>query len=112
MNGRGEVIGIAFDIIMLQPGYVRRQSQRLVSMESVVENIDIVCQLAGNARHAAIGTDLDGGYGVEQTPSDFDRFRDLQRLPEMLNRRGYSDADISGIMHGNWLRFFMEVLPD
>ncbi len=109
---RDGVIGIAFDIIMLQPGYVRRVSERLVDMQRVVDNIDIVCQLAGNARHAAIGTDLDGGYGVEQTPRDFDRFRDLQQLPDLLSRRGYSDADISGIMHGNWLRFFMEVLPD
>ena len=109
---RDGVIGIAFDIIMLQPGYVRRVSERLVDMQRVVDNIDIVCQLAGNTRHAAIGTDLDGGYGVEQTPRDFDRFRDLQQLPDLLSRRGYSDSDISGIMHGNWLRFFMEVLPD
>lgn len=109
---RDGVIGIAFDIIMLQPGYVRRVSERLVDMQRVVDNIDIVCQLAGNARHAAIGTDLDGGYGVEQTPKDFDRFRDLQQLPDLLSQRGYSDADINGIMHGNWLRFFMEVLPD
>ena len=109
---RDGVIGIAFDIIMLQPGYIRRVSERLVDMQRVVDNIDIVCQLAGNTRHAAIGTDLDGGYGVEQTPRDFDRFRDLQQLPDLLSRRGYSDADINGIMHGNWLRFFLEVLPD
>ena len=23
-------------------------------------------------------------------------------------KRGYSDADIEGVMHGNWLRFFKE----
>ncbi|MEI7701821.1 MAG: membrane dipeptidase, partial [Planctomycetia bacterium] len=109
---RDGVIGIAFDIIMLQPGYVRRVSERLVTMERAVENIDIICQLAGNARNVGIGSDLDGGYGVEQTPSDFDRFRDLQKIAELLERRGYSTADITGIMHGNWIRFFSEVLPD
>ncbi len=109
---RDGVIGIAFDVIMLQPGYVRRVSEVTVTMERAVENIDIICQLAGNAHHVGIGSDLDGGYGVEQTPADFDRIRDLQRLPEILVRRGYSEPDISGIMHGNWLRFFSEVLPD
>jgi membrane dipeptidase len=109
---RDGVIGVALDIIMLQPGYVRRVSERLVTLERVVENIDIIAQLAGNARHVGIGSDLDGGYGVEQTPSDFDRFRDLQRIADLLERRGYSAADIAGIMHGNWIRFFSEVLPD
>jgi membrane dipeptidase len=109
---RDGVIGVALDIIMLQPGYVRRVSERLVTLERVVENIDIIVQLAGNARHVGIGSDLDGGYGVEQTPSDFDRFRDLQRIADLLERRGYSAADIAGIMHGNWIRFFCEVLPD
>ncbi len=112
MIDRDGVIGIAFDIIMLQPGYVRRVSQATVTMERAVDNIDIICQLAGNARNVGIGSDLDGGYGVEQTPADFDRIRDLQRLTEMMSKRGYSDADIAGIMHGNWLRFFGEVLPD
>ena len=109
---RDGVIGIAFDVIMLQPGYVRRVSQATVTMERAVDNIDIICQLAGNTRNVGIGSDLDGGYGVEQTPADFDRIRDLQRLTEMMSKRGYSDADIAGIMHGNWLRFFSEVLPD
>jgi len=109
---RDGVIGIAFDVIMLQPGYVRRVSQATVTMERAVDNIDIICQLAGNARNVGIGSDLDGGYGVEQTPADFDRIRDLQRLTELMSKRGYSDADIAGIMHGNWLRFFGEVLPD
>ena len=29
-------------------------------------------------------------------------------LRENLKKRGYSDADIEGIMHGNWLRFFKD----
>jgi membrane dipeptidase len=108
---RDGVIGIAFDVIMLQPGYVRHVSEVTVTMDRAVENIDIVCQLAGNARHVGIGSDLDGGFGVEQTPSDLDRISDLQRIPELLSKHGYNDADIAGIMHGNWRRFFSEVLP-
>ena len=25
----------------------------------------------------------------------------------MLKKRGYKDADIEGIMHGNWVSFFL-----
>ncbi|MBM4073616.1 MAG: peptidase M19 [Planctomycetes bacterium] len=106
--GRGGVIGAALDSWMLHPGWVRGESDpKLVKLEAVVDHIDRVCQLAGNSRHAAIGTDLDGGFGKEQTPHDLDTIADLQRLPDMLNKRGYKDADIEGIMHGNWVRFFL-----
>jgi membrane dipeptidase len=79
-----------------------------VPLERICDHIDRVCQLAGNARHAAIGSDLDGGYGREQSPSDLDTIADLQRLPEILARRSYKDADIQNIMHANWVRFFRE----
>ncbi len=108
---RGGVIGVAFDAIMLQPGWVRGVTKPTVTIERAVENIDHVCQLAGNAKHSGIGSDLDGGYGNEQTPADLDTIADLQKIPDLLAKRGYSSADVQGIMHGNWLRFFSEVLP-
>lgn len=108
---RGGVIGIAFDIVMLQEGYVRRHSPRVATLETAVENIDIVCQLAGNAQHVGIGSDLDGGYGNDQTPRDLDRASDLQQLPELLAKCGYPTVDIAAIAHGNWRRFFTEALP-
>ena len=75
-------------------------------METYVDHIDRVCQLAGNAQHAAIGTDLDGGFGTEQTPHDLDTIADLQRMPDLLRKRGYKELDIEGIMYANWVRFF------
>ena len=75
-----------------------------ITLETVVDHIDHVCQLAGNADHAAIGTDLDGGYGKEQAPADMDTIADLQKIPALLERRGYSAADIANILHGNWIR--------
>ncbi len=109
---RSGMIGIALDIIMLQEGYVRKQSPRLATLDTVVENIDIVCQLAGSADFVGIGSDLDGGYGCEQTPADLDKISDLQKIPDLLSTRGYSDEAIQQIMHGNWNRFFLDVLPD
>ena len=58
----------------------------------------------GSARHAAIGTDLDGGYGTEQSPGDLDTIADLQKIPPLLRDRGYAEADVEAIMRGNWLR--------
>jgi membrane dipeptidase len=109
--GRGAVIGAAFDAWMLYPGWVRGQTtpeQSGVRIETVVDHIDRVCQIAGNARHAAIGSDLDGGFGREQSPLDLDNIADLQRLPDLLSARGYDQGAIEGIMHGNWIRFFRE----
>lgn len=109
---RGGVIGIAFDVIMMQHGYVRGVTPPQMTIERAVENIDLVCQLAGNTKHVGIGTDLDGGYGNEQTPTDLNRYTDLSRiLPPLLEKRGYSADDITAIFHGNWLRFFSDVLP-
>lgn len=106
---RGAVIGAALDTWMLVPGWVRGQTrpeEAGVSLATVVDHIDHVCQLAGNARHAALGTDLDGGFGREQSPTDVDTIADLQRLPELLGGRGYSDDDVRAILYGNWVRFF------
>jgi len=109
--GRGAVIGSAFDAWMLYPGWVRGQTtpeQSGVKIETVVDHIDRVCQIAGNARHAAIGSDLDGGFGREQSPLDLDTIADLQRLPDLLRARGYDQEAVEGIMHGNWIRFFCD----
>jgi membrane dipeptidase len=76
-----------------------------VSMRHVIDHVDHVCQLAGNAQHSAIGTDLDGGFGREQSPGDLDTIADLQRLPAMFAERGYAEGDIERIMHGNWIAF-------
>ncbi len=87
---RGAVIGAALDAWMLAPGWIRGQTTRdVVGLDAVADHIDRVCQLAGNARHAAIGSDLDGGFGTEQTPVGLDRISDLQKLDAILAGRGY-----------------------
>jgi membrane dipeptidase len=106
---RDAVIGAAFDSWMLHPNYVSGKTDNsLVSMERVIDHIDHVCQLAGNTRHSAIGSDLDGGFGTEQSPRELNTIADMQRVPDLLRKRGYKETDIEGIMHGNWLRFFQK----
>jgi membrane dipeptidase len=105
---RGAVIGGVFDAWMLSPGWIRGTSttqERNVTLSTLVDHFDHICQLAGNANHIGIGSDLDGAFGKEQCPSDLDSIADLQKIPDLLQARGYTPQDIEKVMHGNWLRF-------
>ncbi len=104
---REAVIGAAFDNWMIRPGWVIGVSDpKTVQLHHLVDHIDHICQLAGSARHCGIGSDLDGGFGKEQTPSDLDTIADLPRLGEIFAARGYSDDDIAGFFCENFLNFF------
>jgi len=76
-----------------------------VTLATVANHIDYICQIAGNARHCGIGSDLDGAFGREQCPSDVHTIADLARLPALLAARGYSGEDVQQIAHGNFVRF-------
>lgn len=105
---RGAVIGAALDAWMMVSGWVRGVSTPRgmnCNMEVMVDHIDHICQIAGNALHVGMGTDLDGAFGREQCPYDLETIADLQKVPNLLRKRGYTDADIQNMMHGNWLRF-------
>ena len=107
---RDGVIGAALDAWMLYPDWVRGETNpSVLTLKSVADHIDHICQLAGNTHHAAVGSDLDGGYGTEQTPGDLDTIADLQKLDGLLSAKGYKVEDIEAIFHNNWLRFFRRV---
>jgi len=110
---RDAIIGAALDAWMLYPGWERGKTlPTVVGLSAIADQIDHVCQLAGDVKHAGIGSDLDGGFGYEQTPHDLNTIADLQKLGTILGARGYADADIDLIFHGNWVRFFGGALPD
>jgi membrane dipeptidase len=110
---RGGVLGMAFDAIMMVPGWVHLRSKPQefqLKIARICEHIDHICQLAGSAKHVGIGTDLDGGYGTEQTPMDLNSIADLQTIPGLLRQRGYSESDVEGIMWRNFVDFLRRVL--
>ncbi|MGX7688306.1 dipeptidase [Flectobacillus roseus] len=105
---RGAVIGGALDAWMMVPNWVRGVStpeNMNCNLEVMLDHLDHICQIAGNANHIGIGSDLDGAFGKEQSPYDLETIADLQKIPDMLLKRGYSQEDIEKVMHGNWLRF-------
>lgn len=105
---RGAVIGGALDAWMMVPGWVRGISSPAAmhcDLEKMIDHLDHICQIAGNALHVGMGTDLDGAFGKEQCPYDLETIADLQKIPRLLSARGYSVTDITNVMHGNWIRF-------
>jgi membrane dipeptidase len=105
---RDAVIGGVLDTWMLADNWVRGKDdpkQRGVNLETVVDHYDHICQIAGNSLHVAIGSDLDGAYGKEQSPFDLEDISDLQNLRSLLVNRGYSSKDVENIFYKNWLRF-------
>ena len=105
---RDGVIGAALDIWMLDATWTPSSSNVGIRLTHVVEHIDYICQLSGNSQHAGIGSDLDGGFGREQSPHDLDTIADVQQIGELLAGRGYHKEDIANIMYGNWLRLLRQ----
>ena len=109
---RDAVIGGPLDAWMMVPGWVRGKSTPEAmncTLSVMIDHLDHICQLAGNARHIGIGSDLDGAFGKEQSPADLDTIADLQKIPDLLRQRGYTEDDVANVMHGNWLRFLRRV---
>jgi len=105
---RGAVIGAALDAWMMVPDWQRGISTPKgmnCNLDVMIEHIDHICQLAGNADHVGIGSDLDGAFGKEQCPYDLESIADLDKIPALFGKRGYSEKDIENLMHGNWIRF-------
>jgi membrane dipeptidase len=59
-----------------------------------------------------IGTDFDGGFGVQSVPPELDTIADLHKLAPMLAEKGYSQADIAAIFGQNWLELLKRILPE
>lgn len=105
---RDAVIGGVMDAWMLVPNWMRGVStpqSMNCSLQQLIDNMDHICQLAGNSNHVAIGSDLDGAFGKEQCPTDIETIADLQKIPALLSQRGYKKVDIENIASKNWLRF-------
>ena len=107
---RDGVIGVIPYNNFLRPGWKRGDSRHLVSLQHLVAHIDAICQMAGSARHVGIGSDFDGGFGVQCAPLEIDTIADLQKLVPLLAEKGYTETDIAAILGGNWQTKLNQVL--
>ena len=111
---RDGVIGsVPFNTFLVKDWSRKRGDPKdAAGIDHVVRAIDRVCQIAGDARHAGLGTDLDGGFGAESTPAGIDTVADLPRIGDALRTAGFTPADVDAVMGGNWLRLLRQTLPD
>jgi membrane dipeptidase len=110
---REGVIGLIPFNAFLKVGWKRDSGSRReeVPLDVLIAHIDHVCQLAGNSLHAGIGSDFDGGFGLQSIPPELDSIADLQMIASKLIARGYSESDAENVLGGNWLRFLRKHLP-
>ncbi len=110
---RGGVVGNVLLNTFLKSGWSRKSGSRReeVPLETLVNHLDHICQLAGDSLHSGIGSDFDGGFGVQSVPVEIDTVADLNKIGELLGKRGYSAADTANILGMNWLKLLEKNLP-
>jgi membrane dipeptidase len=83
---------------------VQKQYEKPATVKDVVDHIDHVVQVIG-VDYVGIGTDFDGGGGVEGCRT----VAEMKNITIELLRRGYSKSDITKIWGGNVMRVLRKV---
>ena len=107
---RDGVMGILPFNRFLKVDWTLQDARQEITLATLVDHIDHVCQLTGSVRHVAFGTDFDGGFGWPAVPYEINTIADLKKIEMVLCQRGYTDQDITAIFHGNWRRILESTL--
>lgn len=83
---------------------IEKYTAERATLKDLVDHIDFVVDLIG-VDHVGIGTDFDGGGGIEGC----DDVSEMSNITEELLRRSYSEEDIQKIWGGNLMRVFKKV---
>jgi membrane dipeptidase len=108
---RDGIIGVVPFCAFLEAGWKKGDPRDGITLESLVAHVDHICQMAGDARHVGLGTDFDGGFGLNSVPAGIDTIADLQKLGPILEMKGYKDEEVAAIFGANWLRHLRTYLP-
>jgi membrane dipeptidase len=109
---RGGTIGVVPSNGFLRSGWKETGGRASVTLDYVVAQMDYICQMAGDALHAGLGSDFDGGFGLQSVPIEIDTIADLRKIIPLLVQKGYTEADIAAILGGNWLACLQNNLPE
>jgi membrane dipeptidase len=78
-------------------------NENLLPLSSLIPHLKRIIEIGG-IETVAIGSDLDGGVGVESTPNGLNTIADLQKIPKMMSKNNYSDKEIMAVKNGNLIR--------
>lgn len=109
---RGGVVGVVPYNRFLRGGWQPSDGRERVTPEDLIAQIDHICQLTGSAEHVGIGSDFDGGFGLEKVPRGFNSVADLITLDKGLGEYGYTPDQVQQVLGANWLRILMHALPE
>jgi membrane dipeptidase len=108
---RDGVIGVVPYNSFLKAGWSEKDGRDAVSMQLILDHVDYYCQRAGDAHHVGIGSDFDGGFGLQRVPAGIDSIAELQKLAPILAWKGYNSSEIAAVLGGNWLEYLRRALP-
>jgi membrane dipeptidase len=108
---RDGVMGVIPFNRFLNADWRSSDDRQTITLRTLAAHIDHICQIAGDARHAGIGTDFDGGFGWPSVPYEINTIADLQKLAPILAESGYTEESIADIFGQNWRRHLERTLP-
>lgn len=109
---RDGVMGVIPFNVFLDWEWKTGNPRESIKLDRLIQHIDHICQIAGNANHVGLGSDFDGGFGWPDVPYEIDTIADLQKLENQLLEKGYNGENAAAILSGNWQRKLEQILPE
>ncbi|MBI4642047.1 MAG: membrane dipeptidase [Candidatus Tectomicrobia bacterium] len=102
---RGGVIGLVLYNGFLEPRWKQDQSISVTLNEHLRRHANYIANLSG-WNHVGIGSDLDGGLGLEESPLEIDTVADLYKVGSVV------PAEVrEAVLSTNWLNLLRSSLP-
>lgn len=102
---RNGVIGLVLYNGFLEPGWKQDKSISVTLNEHLRRHAHYIAHLS-EWNHVGIGSDLDGGVGLEESPLEIDTVADLYRVGSVV------PAEVrEAVLSTNWLNFLRASLP-
>ncbi|MGE5140491.1 MAG: dipeptidase [Rudaea sp.] len=102
---REGVIGVVLYNAFLEPGWKRDRHLPVTVEQQVRQHLAYIAGVAG-WNHVGIGSDLDGGFGLEESPAEIDTVADLYKIGAVVP----PEARVQ-VLGTNWLNFLSRSLP-
>ena len=103
--GRGGVMGLVLYNAFLEPRWRQDKTIPVTLDNHLRRQADHIASLVG-WKHTGIGSDLDGGLGLEESPLEIDTIADFYKIGSVLPAEARE-----AVLSTNWLNFLRASLP-